>query len=163
MEVAGNKSTDALQVADFERIHLLHALDLAGLDETAELGDGLPFLLLCQLSISSAFRISIGNYALRTCLRHGGHGHVHAVSPVSECALQTGSVFLTPRPLSPPRPPKPAPPRGASAMMYYVDECWTLLICEVSNPWVLRGGNIVGYVQVVLGVSEVERVLDFEM
>ena len=33
-------------------IHLLHALDLAGLYETAELGDGLPFLLLCQLSIS---------------------------------------------------------------------------------------------------------------
>lgn len=33
-------------------IHLLHALDLASLHETAELGDGLPFLLLCQLSIS---------------------------------------------------------------------------------------------------------------
>lgn len=32
-------------------IHLLHALDLAGLYETTELGDGLPLLLLCQLSI----------------------------------------------------------------------------------------------------------------
>ena len=28
-------------------VHLLHALDLAGLYETTELGDGLPFLLLC--------------------------------------------------------------------------------------------------------------------
>jgi hypothetical protein len=33
-------------------VHLLHALDLASLYETAELGNGLPFLLLRQLSIS---------------------------------------------------------------------------------------------------------------
>ena len=62
-------------------VHLLHALDLASLYETAELGDGLPFLLLrdCQFSAQILIFLSC---APRTC-RHGdhvhgrGHGHGH--------------------------------------------------------------------------------------
>lgn len=62
-------------------VHLLHALDLAGLYETAELGDGLPLLLLhnCQFSAHSLISLLC---APQTC-RHGdhvhgrGHGHGH--------------------------------------------------------------------------------------
>jgi hypothetical protein len=54
----------------FVDVHLLHALDLAGLYETAELGDGLPFLLLCQLSMlpmsSDAARAYLGLAAAAT-------------------------------------------------------------------------------------------------
>lgn len=56
-------------------VHLLHALDLASLHETAELGDGLPFLLLYQLSISCNNPFSDYMCVLQT-FRHGGHGHV---------------------------------------------------------------------------------------
>lgn len=42
------EEVDNLVLLDGQRVQvdLLHAGDLAGLDETAELGDGLPFLLL---------------------------------------------------------------------------------------------------------------------
>ena len=57
-------------------VHLLHALNLASLYETAELGDGLPFLLLYQLSIScsSSFTCCV---CLLLAFRHGGHVHGH--------------------------------------------------------------------------------------
>lgn len=44
----GQEEVDDLVLLDRERVEvdLLHALDLAGLDETAELGDGLPLLLV---------------------------------------------------------------------------------------------------------------------
>jgi hypothetical protein len=56
-------------------VHLLHALDLAGLYETTELGDRLPLLLLCQMSIlPSSFMIY--SCVPRSC-RHGDHVRVH--------------------------------------------------------------------------------------
>ena len=44
----GQKVVDNLVLLDRERVqeNLLHALDLAGLDEPAKLGDGLPFLVV---------------------------------------------------------------------------------------------------------------------
>lgn len=44
----GQEKVDDLELLDGQRVQvdLLHAGDLAGLDETAELGDGLPLLLL---------------------------------------------------------------------------------------------------------------------
>jgi hypothetical protein len=46
--VLGLEEINNLVLLDGQRVQvdLLHAGDLAGLDETAELGDGLPFLLL---------------------------------------------------------------------------------------------------------------------
>lgn len=79
-------------------VHLLHALDLAGLYETTELGDGLPLLLLCQLSILS--------HRMRLDVR------------TSVLPPRRPRPRPRPRPRSPPRDPKP--PRagaGASAML----------------------------------------------
>lgn len=44
----GQEEVDNLELLDGERVQvdLLHGGDLAGLDETTELGDGLPLLLL---------------------------------------------------------------------------------------------------------------------
>lgn len=41
-------------------VDLLHALDLAGLDETAQLGDGLPLLLVAQLPITLGVSAQFG-------------------------------------------------------------------------------------------------------
>lgn len=51
----GEEEVDDLVLLDGERVEvdLLHALDLAGLYETTELGDGLPFLLVA-LTTSTA-------------------------------------------------------------------------------------------------------------
>ena len=44
----GQEVVDDLELLDGQgvQVDLLHAVDLAGLDQTAELGDGLPLLLL---------------------------------------------------------------------------------------------------------------------
>lgn len=50
------EEVDNLVLLDRQRVQvdLLHAGDLAGLDETAELGDGLPFLLLLCAAATTA-------------------------------------------------------------------------------------------------------------
>lgn len=53
----GQEKVDNLVLLDGQRVQidLLHAGDLAGLDETTELGDGLPFLLLlCAATTATA-------------------------------------------------------------------------------------------------------------
>ena len=51
----GQEEVDDLVLLDGERVEvdLLHALDLASLHETAELGDGLPLLLLALAAATS--------------------------------------------------------------------------------------------------------------
>lgn len=89
VEVAAQKKLVAAVCAllgDFD-VHLLHALDLAGLYETAELGDGLPFLLLCQMSILSKHIPFTSISVPRSCRHdvhgrdrvHGLHGHHHEI------------------------------------------------------------------------------------
>lgn len=82
-------------------IHLLHALDLASLYETAELGHWLPFLLLHQLSTLSQRRL------FRRIIR------------TSVLPPRRPRPRPRPRPRSPPRSPRdPNPPRPESAMLY---------------------------------------------
>lgn len=52
----GEEEVDDLVLLDGERVEvdLLHALDLAGLHETTELGDGLPLLLLALCAATGA-------------------------------------------------------------------------------------------------------------
>lgn len=51
----GQEEVDDLVLLDGQRVQvdLLHALDLAGLYETAQLGDGLPLLLLALAAATS--------------------------------------------------------------------------------------------------------------
>ena len=53
---SGQEEINNLELLDGQRVqvNLLHALDLAGLDETTELGDGLPLLLLVLGSATTA-------------------------------------------------------------------------------------------------------------
>jgi len=57
-------------------VHLLHALDLASLYKTAELGDGLPFLLLYRLSTSCNLSFTCC-VCLLLAFHRGGHVHGH--------------------------------------------------------------------------------------
>lgn len=52
----GQEVVDNLVLLDGERVqvNLLHAVDLAGLDQSTELGDGLPLLLLALTTSSTS-------------------------------------------------------------------------------------------------------------
>lgn len=84
MSVAVPRVVPAMRVD----VHLLHALDLASLYETAELGNGLPFLLLRNCQFSAQF-LRFLVCAPQTCRHDGhvhgrdhGHGHHHGLHEI---------------------------------------------------------------------------------
>ena len=64
----GQEEVDNLILLDRQavQVDLLHALDLAGLDETAQLGDGLPFLLLRLLASTARATTATASVAARS-------------------------------------------------------------------------------------------------
>lgn len=66
-------------------VHLLHALDLASLYETAELGDGLPFLLLRNGQL-------LCPYPSASCCAHLGLAATTATSTTAATATVTTTV-----------------------------------------------------------------------
>lgn len=70
----GKEEVDDLVLLDGERVEvdLLHALDLASLDETAELGDGLPLLLIGLASTASTTASSTATAAVTATITTTG-------------------------------------------------------------------------------------------
>lgn len=69
----GEEEVDDLVLLDGERVEvdLLHALDLAGLHETAELGDGLPLLLLGLAAATATATSTAATAAVTTTIATG--------------------------------------------------------------------------------------------
>lgn len=69
----GEEEVDDLVLLDGERVEvdLLHALDLAGLHETAELGDGLPLLLLGLAAATATATSTTATAAVTTTIATG--------------------------------------------------------------------------------------------
>jgi hypothetical protein len=85
----GQEVVDNLILLDRERVEvdLLHALDLAGLDETAELGDGLPLLLLALAATATTTARATAAAAVTTTLTTTSSetATAGASSPISHC------------------------------------------------------------------------------
>ena len=66
----GKEEIHNLVLLDGERVEvdLLHALDLASLDETAELGDGLPLLLVALAAATTSTATTTATAAITTTI-----------------------------------------------------------------------------------------------
>lgn len=111
----GQESVDNLVLLDGQRVQvdLLHAVDLASLDQTAQLGDGLPLLLLalaattssatatatttttisasgCESTAATSASVSHGVVWLIVGVRRGGGGSVVVEVCRGEVVVKTG-------------------------------------------------------------------------
>lgn len=83
----GEEEVDNLVLLDGQRVEvdLLHGLDLAGLDETTELGDGLPLLLLVLRSTTTTTATATTTATVTTTVTSTRCESATSCSTVSHC------------------------------------------------------------------------------
>lgn len=83
----GEEEVDNLVLLDGQRVEvdLLHGLDLAGLDETTELGDGLPLLLLVLGSTATTATAATTTATVTTTVSSTRCESATSCSTVSHC------------------------------------------------------------------------------
>lgn len=89
----GQEEVDDLVLLDGERVQvdLLHALDLASLDKTAKLGDGLPLLLLAlsatAASATSTTTATVATATISTAIASGSESAATGTASVSHICV----------------------------------------------------------------------------
>lgn len=99
----GEELVDNLVLLDGERVEvdLLHALDLAGLYETAELGDGLPLLLVLVAAPASTTTSTTATAAVAATVAATGSEAAAAgstgssISHICDCAVPRQVLMLS--------------------------------------------------------------------